>query len=122
MGILKEQEVLGYLRSLIPWQKNNPFTDERIKDAQNDIDRWEAVEKVVRSPGWQILIDYFQSQLQEDDSISDMKKTPELDDFLYRQGLTKGFKWFLQSPRRLKEKATSAAEFLKAAELASNKE
>lgn len=94
------------------------YTEQEIKHAHEIINQWEAVDKTMKSPGWKILIDFFQSQLQMFDSISNAK----LDDFQYRQGLVDGLKELLQSPKNLKQNATSAINFLKEAELADTEE
>lgn len=94
------------------------YTEQEIKHAHEIINQWEAVDKTMKSPGWKTLIDFFQSQLLQYDSIS----TAQLDDFLYRKGLVDGLKRLLQTPKQLKQNATSAINFLKDAELADTKE
>ena len=97
-------------------------TEAQVIHAQNMINQWEIVIKTMKSPGWQLLIDFFRSQLQLYDSMSNMDKSAELGDLLYRMGVVDGLNALLQSPERLKQSATSAAKFLKEAELAEKKE
>lgn len=97
-------------------------TETQIEHAENMLNQWEAVVKTMASPGWQLLIDFFQSQLQMYDSMSNMDKAAELGDFQYRMGIVDGLNALLQSPKRLKQSATSAAKFLAEMELADKKE
>ena len=73
------------------------YTEKEIEYANEIINQWEAVDKTMKSPGWKILIDYFQSQLQQYDSLS----TTELDDFLYRKGLVDGLKRLLRFTKKM---------------------
>ena len=97
-------------------------TELQIERAQKMLNDWEAVQKTMRSPGWELLIEFFRSQLQMYDSMSNMDKSNGLGDFLYRMGVVDGLNALLQSPKRLKQSATSAVEFLAKAELAQTKE
>lgn len=102
--------------------RNFEPTELQIERAQKMLNDWEAVQKAMQSPGWQLLIEFFQSQLQMYDSMSNMEKSSELGDFQYRMGVVDGLNALLQSPKRLKQSATSAVEFLAKAELAKTKE
>jgi hypothetical protein len=84
------------------------LTEAEIKYAHNVINQWEIVQKVMESPGWKILTDYFESQLRLYDSISNARP----DDIRFRQGVVFGIDMLLQSPKRLKTNATSAIEKL----------
>lgn len=98
--IIKEQDT----------RKPLVLTEAQIGKAHEIINRWETVQKTMESPGWKILTDYFESQLRLFDSISNARP----DDVMYRQGVVFGLRMLLQSPKRLKQSATSAMEFLKA--------
>lgn len=97
-------------------------TEAQIEHSQKMLNNWEIVQKTMASPGWQLLMEFFRSQLQLYDSMSNMDKSAELDDFLYRMGVVDGLNALLQSPERLKQSATSAANFLNEVELAKTKE
>jgi hypothetical protein len=97
--------------------KTPVLTEAEIKHCHGVINQWEIMEKTMKSPGWKVLTDYFESQLRLFDSISNARP----DDVRYRQGVVNGLKMLLQSPKRLKQSATSAIEYLKAG-LAENEE
>lgn len=94
-----------------------PMPQAELEHAQEILNNWAEVSRILDTEGWRILEEYFQQLFAMYDSVSGCTE----ENFLYRKGLCDGIAKLTQTPKVLKRMATSAQEKLKAG-LAEHKE
>jgi len=88
------------------------ITEKQIQDAEKDVSIWEAVKPLFKTDGWKVFIEHVKKEHDKLNSLSDCD--PNFNRFLYQKGEVAGIKRFLQIPKTLQQRASSASEILEA--------
>jgi len=108
---------------MIIWKQNTMkkavITEVEIQEAQEKINKWDAVQTMMTTQGWEYLMD----ELEEEISFSDSFRSidPDFNKMLIRKGYCDGLRKPLQIIERIQKLATSSAKLLQEG-LAQNEE
>lgn len=92
--IIREQDIT----------KPQALTEQEIAHAHELINNWADIKKMMESPGWKLLVEYFSNLMKQYDSIRNCDET----NFQYRRGLCDGLNKLLFTPAQLEKLAASA--------------
>jgi hypothetical protein len=95
------------------------ITEVQIQDAQEKINRWDSIMKMMETVGWGYLMDELEDEISQKDSFKGID--PNFNKMLIRKGYCDGLRKPLQIIEKIEKIATSASEVLRLG-LAQNEE
>ena len=99
--------------------KKAVITEVEIQEAQDKIDKWDAIQTMMTTKGWEYLMDELEDETSEQDSFRSID--PDFNKMLIRKGYCDGLRKPLRIIERIQTLATSSAKLLQEG-LAQNEE